>query len=654
MKPKESSLADQSNRLQQLEKALQLREHEIQLLKETADAITGQLHLEILLQMVAERARDLIQAETVLIPVLDRDCEEYTYTAGAGRDAREVVGESLPIEYGVCGWVWRHRKPWWHGVLEELDDEERDRWEREAGTVIMVPLIGKAHLLGGISGLNKIGGGSFDKRDLDLLSMFASQVAVAIDNATAFEELNDAKRRAEAFQEELRQVNQELLKTNKDLEHMALYDSLTGLPNRYLVQDRLERGLCSAERDGGCLTILMVDLNHFKEVNDTLGHHVGDVLLKEVGVRFRQQLREVDTVGRLGGDEFAIILPHTDAEGAASVAGHLHHALETPLELEGGSFRVAASIGAAIYPQHGRDWPTLFRRGDIAMYTAKQGSDRFSVYNPEYDRHSPGRLSLMADLHKALELGQLELFYQPKLDLCSGAIVGVEALMRWHHPEHGMVPPDVFIPILEQSGLLKRHTYWALETAIAQCKAWSDRGWDLGISVNLSMCNLRDRDLPDRVNSYIREYNVHPAALVLEVTESTVMQDPDNVSEVLDNLVAVGIQFSIDDFGTGYSSLSHLKRLSVSELKIDKSFVMEMVVDSDDAVIVRSTVDLAHNMGLRVVAEGVENDDCLVMLREMGCDLVQGFHIAKPMPAAQFDYWLRQSAWRVFQTGDVA
>ena len=617
-----------SGRIQELEEALRLRENEIRLFKETADAITSQRHLGKLLQLVAERARDLIQAETVLIPTLNRECTEYTYRAGAGRDADEIVGESLPL-------------------LDELSEEERNRWEKEVGTIIMVPLFGKEHFLGGIAGLNKIGAKSFDRRDLDLLSMFASQAAVAVENATAFEELEKEKSRVESFQEELQVLNKELVKTNKDLEYMALYDGLTGLPNRYLIQDRLQQGLHGAKRDNRQLSILMVDLDRFKEVNDTLGHHVGDELLKQVGMRFQAQFRQVDTVGRLGGDEFAVIVLNGGAEGATKVADHLHRALEEPFELDDGSYRVAASIGIAVYPDHGDDVSTLFKRADIAMYEAKQNHANVTLYDSRYDQHTRSRLSLMGDLHQALDLNQLELFYQPKLDLRSQTIIGVEALMRWHHPDHGMVPPDVFIPALEQSGILKRYTYWALETAAAQCRAWGDQGWDLSVAVNLSMYNLHDSGLSGQIRACRRANRLPPNALVMEVTESAVMSDPHHVSKVLDELQENGIQLSIDDFGTGYSSLGQLKRLSVSELKIDKSFVLDMGQDTDDAIIVRSTVDLAHNMGLRVVAEGVENEGCLAMLRGMSCDVAQGFYIARPMPAARLSDWFSDCPWRV-------
>jgi diguanylate cyclase (GGDEF)-like protein len=495
--------------------------------------------------------------------------------------------------------------------------------------------------------MNKRGGEPFNRRDLDLLTMFGSQVSIAIENAVTFEALESEKKKAEQYQEELRLLNQELVAINADLEHMALYDSLTGLANRYLIQDRLQQAIFRAEREKHPLAILVVDLDRFKELNDTLGHNVGDELLKQVGIRFQAKLRQADTVGRLGGDEFAILLPDASAETAMLVAEHLLQALEFPVELEGGSYAVSASIGIAVYPEHGQDMQVLLRRADVAMYVAKRARQGCFLYDPQQDRHTPRHLALMADLHMALERGQMRLFYQPKLDLASDCIVGMEALMRWQHPEYGLILPDLFIPALEQSGLIRRFTTWALDEAIRQGAEWNQLGLELGIAVNLSMYNLRDSQLPAQLAMLQRAWKAPVGALLMEVTESAVMNDPHHVSEVLDTLTEQGIRFSIDDFGTGYSSLNHLKRLPVSELKIDKSFVRDMTRDRDDEAIVRSTIDLAHNMGLRVVAEGVESLEVLDRLREMGCDEVQGYYIARPMPAGDLPAFIEQAAWGI-------
>ena len=631
--------------IQELEHELRLREREIRLLKETSEAVNSQLHLDTLLQMVAEQARDLIQAETVLIPVLDYVCGQYTYKAGSGKNADEIVGESLPLEFGICGWVLRNDRAWWGGVLDELEPEERNRWEKEAGTVIMTPLMGKKRILGGISGINKIGADNFSKRDLDLLSLFASQAAIAMENALTFEELEAAHRRAEKYQQKLRTLNKELVAVNKDLERLALYDSLTGLPNRNLVQDRLQQHIHQAQREKESVAIIMVDLDRFKDVNDTLGHHVGDELLKQVCVRFQHALRSADTIGRLGGDEFAVVLPNTDADAASLVASHLLKSLDLPFELENAACTVDASMGIAVYPQHGENIPTLLRHADVAMYVAKRNREGCFIYDPVEDENTLHRLNLMADLHQALDKGQLQLYYQPKLDLHSGMITGVEALMRWNHPEYGFISPDIFVPALEQTGLIKRYTYWVLEEAYSQCVAWNKAGYDLGISVNLSMYNLRDALLSEHIMALQEKWKPLPGALMMEVTESSVMGDSSHVAGILDELSRQGIKFSIDDFGTGHSSLSHLKRLPVSELKIDKSFVLEMNSDADDMAIVRSTVDLAHNMGLRVVAEGVETPESLEILKELGCDQAQGYFIARPAPPKKLVAFLESKSW---------
>ena len=394
----------------------------------------------------------------------------------------------------------------------------------------------------------------------------------------------------------------------------------------------------------------MVDLDRFKEINDTLGHHVGDELLNQVGMRFKHTLRSMDTIGRLGGDEFAVVLPNTDVDAACLVAKNLLKTLEIPFDLETVTCTVDASMGIAVYPGHGDDVPSLLKSADVAMYIAKGNREGYFVYDAKKDKHTIHRLSMMADLHHALEKDELSLYYQPKLELSSGTITGVEALMRWNHSERGFIPPDVFIPAMEQSGLIRRYTMWALDEAYRQGMAWHKAGMILDISVNLSMYSLRDAQLLDHILALQEHWNPPEGAVVLEVTESAVMGDPDYVSGVLTELSSHGVQFSIDDFGTGYSSLSHLKRLPVSELKIDRSFVMEMDSDADDAAIVRSTIDLAHNMGLRVVAEGVETAETLDTLKELSCDYAQGYFIARPSPPDELIRFLESRAWPLRRT----
>ena len=631
------------NGLQRVQMELREREREIALLKEIADAVSSQLKLDKVFAMVAERARSLIDSETLLIPLLDQNCEQYTYRAGCGKNADEIIGESLPLDFGVCGWVWKHKRPWWRGVLKELSESERNRWEKEAGTMIMVPLIGKHHFLGGIAGINKAGGGDFSKRDLDLLTMFASQVSIAIENATAFEKLEQAKERSDQYQKELVELNTRLVDANKKLENLALYDHLTGIPNRSLIQDRMEQSILRAQRDHSKVSVLMVDLDHFKEINDTLGHDIGDKLLQKVCNRLRKLLRGPDTLGRLGGDEFAVIAPDASSDTATLIANNLLKGLEKPIALEGQYFSIAASIGIATYPEHGENISTLLKRADVAMYVAKRAKSGYFVYDSSEDQYSPGRLALMHDLRESISNNELLLHYQPKIDISTATITGVEALARWPHPEQGMFPPEFFIPIMEQTGLIRPFTAWVLNEAISQCAKWKKSGLDMSISINLSMHNLRDPDFPELVIDLLKKWEVAPESLILEITESVVMGNNRQVPEVLTLLSQTGIQFSIDDFGTGYSSLVHLKKLKVNELKIDKSFIAGMQNNKDDEIIVRSTIDLGHNLGLRIVAEGVETEDTLDKLKNMGCEQFQGHLVSKALASEDLTAFAKTS-----------
>lgn len=376
-----------------LESQLRDREFEIAMLRETAEAISGELDLQKVFQVVAEYARKLILAETVLIPVLDAKQNQYTYRAGCGKNANEIVGQSLPLDTGVCGWVLRHKRPWWHGALEELKEDERNRWEKDAGSVILVPLIDKGDILGGIAGINKIGSKDFTRRDLDLLTLFSHQVSFAVRNAELFDQLNKSKQQTEEYQRELQALNTELERrvaqrttaladAVKELEHLALHDMLTDLPNRSLVEDRLQQGIHIARREKKVISLMMIDLNRFKEVNDKHGHDAGDSLLKQVALRLRRILRQSDTAGRLGGDEFAIVLPSTDATGAMKVAEKLLKVMDPPFKVGDNELSCACSIGIAMYPQHGEDVASLCHSADVAMYAAKRGGRGYAVYRP--------------------------------------------------------------------------------------------------------------------------------------------------------------------------------------------------------------------------------------------------------------------------------
>lgn len=385
-----------------LESELHDREIEIALLKETAEAVSGELDLQKVLQLVARRARELILAETVLVPILDEGCAQYTYRAGCGKNADEIVGESLPLETGVCGWVWRNKRAWWRGVLDELDESERNKWEKEAGSILLVPLTGKSNFLGGLACINKIGGKDFTKRDLDLLTLFANQVSFAIDNATIFDQLNKAKEQLEEYQRQLQNLNAELeqrvaertaelASAIKELERHALHDSLTGLPNRTLFHDRLRQALLGAKRANKSTTLIMVDMDRFREINDTHGRAVGDELLKEVGARLSGVLRQSDTVSRLGGDEFAVVLPSTDVIGAGRAAEKLLKILEAPFTHAGQTLSGTASMAIVVYPEHARDVTAMCQCADAAMRAAKRQQGGYIIYRPACDEPGAGR-----------------------------------------------------------------------------------------------------------------------------------------------------------------------------------------------------------------------------------------------------------------------
>ena len=430
------------------------------------------------------------------------------------------------------------------------------------------------------------------------------------------------------------------------IEYQALHDALTDLPNRSLLSDRLHQAILNAIREKTPLALIIMDLDHFKEINDTLGHHNGDLILKQVAARVRGVLRESDTVARLGGDEFAVLLPTADLLDATRIAKKILSGLDQPFDLEGQSFHVGGSLGIALLPDHGRDGTALMKRADVAMYEAKRGKSGFAVYDPSKDQHSLRNLSLMGDLRSAVEQNQLVLCYQPKVNMQTGRVSGVEALVRWQHPQHGLMYPDDFIPLAEQAGLIKQVTLWVLEKALAQQSEWLQMGIDLSLAVNLSARNLQDNVFPDEVSALLRGYHsTQLSRLRFEITETAMMADPVRAAEILNAIGAMGIRLSIDDFGTGYSSLAYLKQLPVAELKIDKSFVMGMSVDENDAVIVRSTIELAHNIGMRVVAEGVEDKQTYDMLAELGCDSVQGYFISRPVTPEELLHWSQTPPW---------
>ena len=431
--------------------------------------------------------------------------------------------------------------------------------------------------------------------------------------------------------------------TEADLAFQASHDALTRLPNRLLLRERIEHTLGETADGKKAAALLLLDLDRFKEVNDTLGHAAGDLLLQEVSRRLTGALRAQDMVARLGGDEFAILLPDAGESTVLHLAGRLWEELESPFLIEEQSLTIGASIGIALYPDHGRDLDLLLQHADVAMYEAKRKHRRAVVYSPTQDQYTMQRLALVRDLRQAIQDQDLMLYYQPKIDCATGDLHGVEALLRWLHPDRGFIPPDQFIPLAEQTGLIDPLTTWVLETALRQCQAWKLTGRSIPVAVNLSARALQDQRLPPLISQLLPRYGLSPALLTLEITESSLMLDPAGAESVLTRLHTLGVRLSIDDFGAGYSSLAYLKNLPVQEVKIDKSFVLDMKTATDikGAAIVRSVITLAHALDLRVVAEGVEDAETKMILDDLDCDTIQGYHISRALPASDLDRWLR-------------
>lgn len=433
----------------------------------------------------------------------------------------------------------------------------------------------------------------------------------------------------------------------KRLIKQALYDDLTGLPNRAMFHDRVERAITAAQGAGHPTSLLLMDLDRFKEINDTFGHQYGDILLQEFGAHIIGTLAEGDTIARLGGDEFAVLLSSAGEAEAVSVARDILASLQRPFNLQGQSLQVTASIGIALYPEHGTDASALLQRADVAMYHAKRTESGAAVYAVAHDEYSPDRLALINELRQAIERDHLVLHYQPKLEVKSGRIGGVEALVRWMHPERGLIPPDQFIPLAEHTGLIRPLTTWVLHRAVRQCRDWHAQGLDLSVAVNLSARSLHDPHLVQTIAGVLQSYGVRPDRFEVELTESALMADAARGTEILAQLHAMGVRIAIDDFGTGYSSLAYLRHLPVDEIKIDKSFVRNVSTNEGDLFIVRSVTDLGHSLGLEVVAEGVEDQRALQLLALTGCDLAQGFHLSRPLPANDLQCWMEASLERL-------
>jgi diguanylate cyclase (GGDEF)-like protein len=495
---------------------------------------------------------------------------------------------------------------------------------------MIAPLRNEQGVIGTLMVADRIGE-TFRRDDLPLFETLANHASVSLVNARLMERL-----REEAAEKEYR----------------ALHDPLTGLPNRSLFRDRLEQALRASMDDSTFVGVFLMDLDRFKEVNDALGHNNGDRVIVDVAERIRCGLHPDITVARFGGDEFGILVPRAGSlDETIRVATKLLECLEEPFEVDGIEIHLGGSIGVAVHPLHGDDPHRLIQRADVAMYAAKEKHSGYEIYSIDDDAYSPARLALAAELRRAIQGEDLLVYYQPKADLRTRKVVGVEALVRWQHPRRGFMSPDEFIPLAEHTGLVRPLTKVVLSAALEQCARWKSEGLDLQVSVNLSVRSLLDLNLPQEVGALLEHHRLEPHNLVLEITESGIMADPIRAAGVVQALHDLGVCLAIDDFGTGYSSLSYLKRLPVSEIKVDKSFVMAMLEDDNDAVIVRSTIDLGRNLGLRVVAEGIESHEAWQRLAALGCDVAQGYYLSRPLTAGEIPEW--KSHWDASHTLEV-
>lgn len=600
--------------------SLAQRYSSLQLLYDFTRLVSGSKRPEVVLEAILTQARELLRAENAVIWLSpDEQGDPVVLRVTEGQPV--ATATTLPDDFLTQLRGWFENGGAVVVPAQRRDDLAVEVLERLGGEdLVAAPISDGSKVIGVIAVTDRMGGYStFDGQDGKMFETLANHASVALENGRLIDRLQDEAQRRE---------------------YEALHDALTGLPNRVLFTTRLTE-LVAAGADAPAAVYLM-DLDGFKEVNDTLGHHCGDLVLAEVS---RRLLRHVDgsvTVARLGGDEFALLCPQVaDAASATELGLAARAEIAQPMTIEGLTLAVGASVGIALFPDHGTDVATLLQRADVAMYSAKGGNGAgVELYSADRDVNTPRRLALTNELRRAVEDGQVMVHYQPKARFSDGTIVGAEALVRWRHPEFGYVYPDEFIPLAERTGVIQELSDFVLETAVEQISSWAADGWGLSVAVNLSMRNLMDTALPTRLARLIDHHRIDPAKLTLEITETNVMSDPTRVVHVLHELSDIGARIAIDDFGTGYSSLSYLQRMPVDEVKIDKSFVLPMVSDPGAAAIVRSIIDLARNLDLDVVAEGVEDRRTWDQLTLLRCTIAQGYYLSRPISAADLEQWL--------------
>jgi diguanylate cyclase (GGDEF)-like protein len=545
--------------------------------------------------------------------------------AGEGFDERtRRLGSELPVEGSLTGLsVTTQRLMLCTDIANDPRLEPNVRaslLDQNAQFVTSVPLVFRGQALGALNTISHARE-KVDLRFLDTMRAIGQTVSLAIANARHL----------------------------MGLEHQAFHDPLTGLANRSQLHRHFRDLVAASEAEvAQNLALILFDLDHFKEVNDALGHRVGDILLRRIGVRMERAVDPAEAlVCRLGGDEFAVLVDGvTGADQAESVALKMLFEISRPVDVDGMSLQVGASAGIAIAPEHGDNSHELLRCADVAMYRAKRTTSRIAVYAAADDRHTPERLALMGDLGKAIDNGDLALQFQPKIELESLRLVGFEALLRWHHPRLGQLLPDDFIPLAELGDVIHPLTGWVVDAAVEQLHRWLEIRPELTLAVNLSTRNLLDRRCASMIEQIVSRYEVPPSRLEVELTETALLNDPDLAGATLDRLDDLGVRLAIDDFGTGYSSLSLLQRFRIDTLKIDRSFVVDICSDETSTAIVRSVVGLAHGLGLDVVGEGVESLPVFESLRDLGCDLGQGFFISEPAPAAAFTDLVKSGHWK--------
>lgn len=449
--------------------------------------------------------------------------------------------------------------------------------------------------------------------------------------------------------EQTSELRSKAISLEKQAAYSSTHDALTDLPNRSLFYDRVEQAILSANAQNKTLSIVLFEIENYKDIYDALGRNNSDLVLKQISSRLQGVLQHYDNVARLEGSTFSLLI-HDEQENALQVVNNIQESMQSAFIVE--RLQVAINSGAGIvhFPEHGEDVDTLVQRAGIALYMARNSKAGHAVYDPSFDEHSPQRLTLMSELRHAIQRDELVLHYQAKVSLKTNQVHGVEALIRWNHPKHGFIPPEEFIQMAERTRTIQQVTTWVLRQAFIDCAKWNLAGKELKVSINLSTKDLHDPELPDFIEGIRAATKVNPSWIMFEITEGSIMTDPEQALEILQRLDSMGYQLAIDDYGTGYSSLAYLKKMPLNELKIDRSFVQDLLSDENDAVIVSATINLAHNLGLETVAEGVENKETLAKLKEFGCDIAQGYYINKPLTAEGIDQWLENSDWQLAKT----